>query len=266
MKEFINIKNGALMLGVTFLILGAVNSTLRNVTGGVSCFAAGVIVIILFHFDVKSFNVFGLAAELRGKISEADDILRKLRDISLPISEIAITTISQAGRYDSVVPKRKLYEFVTSISDELKSMQVSIDEVERVRDSWYLATSIDMAIPIHREIQNKINHHRQLALKKNDERNRGNIILTEEEAKELDKQIGDIEYDHWRYYEEDASYINPNYKSYPSYFVNIINNLKGVPAQDKAEILVNITEHVLDLEYLINHKDIRRPEVWFDKS
>lgn len=266
MKEILNIKNCALILGVAFLVLGAINSTLENVTGGAACFAAGVIVIVLFHFDVKSFNVFGLAAELREKLSEADDILKKLRGISLPISEIAITTASQAGRYDSVVPKRKLYDFVTSISGELKSMKVSVDEIERVRDSWYLATSIDMALPIHREIQNKINHHRQIALKKNDDRNKKIIVLNEEETKELDEQIGNIEYDHWNYYEEDGRYVNPNYKTYPEYFKNLISKLRGVPEKDKAEMLVNINEYILDLEYLINQRDIRRPSVWFDKS
>jgi len=68
MKRSINVKQGALCLGVIFLVLGAINATIQNVSGGTVCFAAGILVILLFHFDVKKFNVFGLAAELQEKL------------------------------------------------------------------------------------------------------------------------------------------------------------------------------------------------------
>lgn len=262
MKDVINLKNFALMLGVIFLTLGAINSTLENVSGGAACFAAGVVVVILFHFDVKSFNVFGLAAELREKLSEADEILRKLRGISLPISEIAITTASQAGRYDSVVPRKKLYDFVRSISEELKDMNVPNESIEKIKDSWYLATSIDMSLPIHKEIQRQLSSHRAKVLAKVDDVRMGRVTLNDEESQALNDELTNIECDNFNY-QEDVSYINPNYKSYPSHFLKLINDLTGIPEEDKAGMLLKINEHILDLEYLINHKEIRRPELWF---
>ena len=169
MKRRFDVTQGVQWLGIIFLVVGAIDSSVGNVSGGAACFAAGILLVLLFSFDVKKFNVFGLAAELREKISEADKILDTLRGISLPISEIAINTASQAGRYDSVVPRKKLYDFVNSISKELEGMGVKAEEIERVREAWYLATSIDMALPVHTEIQKQIHAYHSQAIQKNED-------------------------------------------------------------------------------------------------
>jgi len=250
-------------LGIFFLIVGAGNSTFGNVSGGATCFATGILLILLFSFDVKQFNVFGLAAVLREKITEADKILESLRGISLPVSEIAIKNASQAGRYDSVVPRKKLYEFVNSISKELEGMSVKAEDIERVRDEWYLATAIDMALPVHQEIQKQIDIYHSQAVNKNNDRNSGKLILNEAEEKEFDDLLGRIEWDRHHYYADVVSEINTNYKDYPQYLRKIISDLTGVPEKVKAEMLVKVSEYIEDIEYLINQKDIRRPHVWF---
>lgn len=249
-------------LGIFFLIIGAGNSTFGNVSGGATCFATGILLILLFSFDVKQFNVFGLAAELREKITEADRILESLRGISLPVSEIAIKNASQAGRYDLVVPRKKLYEFVSSISRELEGMGVKKDDIERVRNEWYLATAIDMALPVHQEIQKQIGIHRSQAIKKNNDINAGKIKLSDDEYKEFSQYLGRIEWDSHHYYDI-VRELNPNYKDYPRQLQKIITDLTGVPEKVKAEMLVKVSEYIEDIEYLINHKDIRRPELWF---
>lgn len=263
MKFNLNVKVGALLFGSALLVLGAGNATFGNVSGGTVCLASGILVILLFYFDVKKFNVFGLAAELRDKISEADKILETLRGISLPISEIAITTVSQAGRHDSVVPRKKLYDFVTSISEELRGMGVTDENIEKVRDSWYLATSIDMVLPIHREIRNQIDIHHSRACKKNDDINKGVIVLSEEEHKIFSQELGRIEWDRHLYNSEEAAYLTHDYKSYPSIFSGMIKDLTGIPEVVRAEMLIKINDCILDLEYLIHQKEIRRPELWF---
>ncbi|MGB8928619.1 MAG: hypothetical protein WCC49_16800 [Pantoea agglomerans] len=262
-KDNLNIKNSVMLLGFALIILGAVNSTIGNVAGGASCFVVAVILITLFFFEVKSFKVLGMAAELGKKINEADEVLEKLRRISLPISEIAVTTASQAGRYDTAVPRKKLSDFVSSISNELRDMGVAQESIERVKDSWYLATSIDMALPIHREIQNQIDVHHSRACKKLDDINRGVVVLSEEDGKLFDEELGRIEWDRHHYYTDEMSCLNQDYQSYPSYFRRLINELTGIPEVVRDEMLIKINEHILDLEYLIKQKQIRRPELWF---
>jgi len=250
-------------LGIFFLIVGAGNSTFGNVSGGATCFATGILLILLFSFDVKQFNVFGLAAVLREKITEADKILENLRGISLPVSEIAIKNASQAGRYDLVVTRKKLYEFVNSISRELEGMGVKAEDIERVRDEWYLATVIDMALPVHREIQKQIDIYHSQAIRKNSDINSGKLVINDSEAKEFEEFLGRIEWDMHHYYDEVVNQLNLNYKDYPRYLREIISDLTGVPEKVKAEMLVKVSEYIEDIEYLINHKDIRRPDVWF---
>ncbi|MEZ3415895.1 hypothetical protein HP563_12655 [Pantoea dispersa] len=263
MKIKLSMQQVIQVVGVFFLFVGAGNSTFGNISGGAACFAAGILLILLFSFDVKQFNVFGLAAELKDKISEADKILESLRGISLPVSEIAIKNAAQAGRYDLIVPRKKLYEFVNSISRELEGMGVKVEDIERVRDEWYLATAIDMALPVHREIQKQIDFYHSQAINKNSDINYGKVILNDEEAKDFYEHLGNIEWDRHHYYSEVVSDINPNYKDYPQYLQKIITDLTGVPESVKAQMLIKTNEHILDIEYLINQKDIRRPDVWF---
>lgn len=250
-------------LGVFFLFVGAGNATFGNVSGGVTCFATGILLILLFSFEVKQFNVFGLAAVLREKITEADKILESLRGISLPVSEIAIQSASQAGRYDKVVPRQKLYEFVKNISRELKDMDVSAEQIERVREEWYLVTAIDMSIPIHQEIRKQIDTHRSSIKKKLDVMDLDEVNYNEEEKNELSAASADIEWNWYHYNTEVANYPNYNYKDYPRYFKKVISDLNGLPGNVRAEMLNKVSEHIEDIEYLINHKDIRRPDVWF---
>lgn len=264
MKRSFDVAQGVQWLGIIFLVLGAIDSSVGNVSGGAACFAAGILLVLLFSFDVKKFNVFGLAAELREKISEADKILDTLRGISLPISEIAINTASQAGRYDSVIPRKKLYDFVNSISKELEGMGVKTEEIERVREAWYLATSIDMAQPVHKEIQQQIHTYHSQAMRKNEDINKGKIHLSDDEARQFSEYMSKIEWDRYHYYHDEAAYMNPDYKSYPQYLQRLIHDLSGVPESVKAQMLFKANEHILDIEYLINQKDIRRPDVWFE--
>lgn len=264
MENVMNVKTLTFILGFSLIVIGAVNSTIGNVAGGTSCFAMAVVTLILFHFDVKSFKVFGLAAELRDKINEADIILDKLRGISTPVSEMAVTTATQVGKYGFALPRMKLYKYANSITEQLEAMDVPSDEIERVKESWYLATAIEMSIPIHREIRYRIDSNRSRILKRNDELSKGKLFLNEKEEKELCKQIADIEEDAHDYYGEEGASVNLNYKSYPEYFMGIIKGLRGVPENEKAEMLDKVNENILDLEYLIIKGDIRRPDSWFN--
>lgn len=265
MKEILNEKKLVFFLGIALIVTGAVNSTMGNVTGGISCFSAGIIIVILFYFDVKSFNVFGMEAELRGKIDEADRVLKKLRGISLPVSAMAVNTASQVGRYDKEVPRKELYDYVCSISKELKGMGVLPEEIEKVKASWYLATALEMAKPIHREIMHRLNTHQSRILTKNQDVRLGKISLRKDEESDFFKLVSDIQVDVHNYQEE-AKELNSDYKSYPTYFTKIIKSLKGIPENEKSEMLFRVNEHILDLEYLITTKGIRRPDVWFNNK
>ncbi|WP_412159201.1 hypothetical protein [Pantoea sp. SIMBA_079] len=264
MEKLLSSKALYSFFGLLLIILGAVNVTMGEVASGGACFAVGIILVLLFRFEVKSFRLLGLAAELKDKIQEADVIIEKLRGISLPISEIAVMTGSQAGRFDGAIPRKKLYDNVMAISSELLKMGVPSERVEQIKDSWYFVTAIDMSIPIRQKINVIIHNKFNSLLTINEKVNTGQLALSPDEKKEFEKKFGDIQVDRHEFIEE-GEWINPEYRKYPDYFIGIINGLRSLSAEEKKELLSEIEDIISDLNYLIQNKEIRRPEFWFQR-
>lgn len=250
-----------LLLGLALIIASAINATIGNASGGTICLVAGILTIILFQFDVKSFKVFGLAAELREKLTEADEILDKLRAISVPVSEIAISAASQSGGYQQHLRREQLHDYVSSISNALEQMKVSKQKIEGVKRGWYTATAVNMAVPVIQGIRYKLTSACAELEKINGEILSGASNYSADQAKEFDElyimaQIELHEFD-------ESMDLNKDYKSYPSFLNNLINNSKTLKPEVKEELRNRFKEELLDLDYLIEKQELRRPDVWF---
>lgn len=266
-KSESNFKKGALWLGLFFLLLGAYNSTFNNVSGGAACFSAGIVVILLFHFDVKKFNIFGMAAELREKLNEADRILEQLRGISLPVSEIAISVASKTGRTPQKISRQALFDYVKEIEGELLALNVSQQDIERVKKGWHSITSMEMATIIFRDIKNKVES-------KNEVFERERIALSNESG-----------YDSEKYQQlfakqavtaDDLSQIDRaglslhfnksfNFEHTSSFLLTTLMGLSSLNEAEKNDLLTQLSEEWADLDYLLTNKTLRRPLVWFSE-
>ena len=260
-------KQGALCLGVIFLLLGACNSTLNNVSGGAACFSAGILVILLFHFDVKKFNVFGMAAELREKLNEADRILEQLRGISVPVSEIAISVASKTGRTPQKISRQALFDYVKEIEDELLALNVSQQNIERVKKGWYSITSIEMATIVFRLIKNKLEYKNELFERERMALSNEDVYDSEKYQQLFDKQAvtsGDLS-------EIDRAGLSLhfnksfNFEHTSSFLRTTLMGLSSLNEAEKNDLLTQLSEEWADLDYLLNNKTLRRPQVWFSE-
>ena len=60
--------------------------------------SAGAVFLFFAHLDrVKELGFWGLKAQLRDKIDEADEILDYLKDISVPLSNIDVVSAPDSG-------------------------------------------------------------------------------------------------------------------------------------------------------------------------
>lgn len=260
-------KKGALWLGVIFLLLGAWNSTFNNVSGGTACFSAGILVILLFHFDVKKFNIFGMAAELREKLNEADKILEQLRGISLPVSEIAISVASKTGRTPERISRQALFNYVKDIEGELLALNVSQRDIDRVKKGWYSITSMEMATLIYREINKKLDSKKEafecerVALSNNEgctSENYQQIMLKQgfiaDDLSEIQRDIVLMHYNKPFAFEQTSSFLRKRLMS-----------LSSLTDAEKNDLVIQLSEEWADLDYLLTHKTLRRPQVWFSE-
>lgn len=251
-----------LLLGLSLIIASAINATVGNASGGTICLVAGILTIVLFQFDVKSFKVFGLAAELREKLTEADEILDKLRAISVPVSEIAISSASQSGGYQQHLRREQLHDYVSSISSALEKMKVSKKKIERVKRGWYTATAVNMAVPVLQGIRYKLTSVCVELEKINGEIFSGTSSYSADQAKKFDDLYTMVQIE-LHEFDESMELNYKDYKSYPSYLNDLINNLKSLKPEVKQELRNRFKEELLDLDYLIEKHELRRPEVWF---
>ncbi|WP_455863788.1 hypothetical protein [Pantoea agglomerans] len=260
-------KKGALLLGVIFLLLGAWNSTFNNVSGGTACFSAGILVILLFHFDVKKFNIFGMAAELREKLDEADKILEQLRGISLPVSEIAINVASKTGRTPERISRQALFNYVKDIEGELLALNVSQRDIDRVKKGWYSITSIEMATLIYREINKKLDSKKEtfecerVALSNKEgctSENYQQIMLkqgfTADDLSEIQRDIVSMHYNKPFAFEQTSLFLRKR-----------LMGLSSLTDAEKNDLVIQLSEEWADLDYLLTHKTLRRPQVWFSE-
>lgn len=255
-------KKASLIMSVLLIVLGAINSTLNNASGGTACFAAGIIITLLFHSDVKSFSFFGLAAELREKLNEAQDIIDKLRNVSLPISEIAISSASQMRSRGNPLSRRQLFEYVETICHELSLTNASDENIASVKKAWVSSTAIEMATCIQRTISVFIGNKKAPVYQKAS----GDMsAVIDFDGKEVNA------WDHFQLLQDEdmrfAEHLRLTTGKTQDFHAKFIYFLESSPAfsrEERDHLKHLLEEELTDLKYFLEKKALRRAEIWLD--
>lgn len=251
------------LIGVLLTLLGAVNASLEKVAGGTACFAAGISLIMLYRFNVESLKIFGMEAKLQNKINEAERILERLRGISIPVSEIAISVASKTGRTPEKISRRELHRYMETINHELNEIGVASEKIEEIKRGWYSITSMEMAQDILKTTRDCLEENIS-SLLQGLQKNDYSFERTQEDNYRIDKLVAA------RAKVEDESLRlvfnrNYGYEETATHLREFLSELDVLPQDEVNKLNEKLCEVWRDLDFLIAQKKLRRPENWFSE-
>lgn len=245
------------IFGLILLICGTVLS-FRNQPGSVAVtYGAAVLCLILSSLqEFEWFKGFGIEAKVDKKIKEADDAIKKLKEIAIPFSELLLTQTARSGRLGTMIKRRERYRLVKDIEKPLLGLGVTKQELEKIKKDWYSFDLFDLCNPIWDNL--KVSLDAKLAEKR---ANFSTINIAD--AHKLHEEMKQLEA-----YKENLkkiAYQNNLHTTYQDY-ANFINNCSVFDQKEKEKLLKENADLIADLKYYCENHDFRRPEYWFKKD
>jgi len=252
------------IVAICLLGCGVYFSLIDQVAAATATYAAAILALIFaFLTEFKTFKGLGIEAELLDrKIEEADDLISKLRGITIPIAEMLLSSTARMGRLGTIMPRKQRYELLNQLEHEFQKCGVSLEQLEAAKVDWHFFNTFDLATPIFQRLIKMLQRHQSDHKKKLS--GFGTIIPDKyQEHEELCKRNGEIhneiEFARNLWQQRDQSKL---VESINNFILNSTVLLDG----DKAEISEELKEEFLDLQYYIESKQFRRPDVWFEQD
>jgi len=219
----------------------------------------GVAILCLIFTSLQEFEWFegfGVKAKLDKKIKEADDAIKKLKEIAIPFSELLLTQTARSGRLGTMIKRRERYRLVKDIEKPLLGLGVTEQELEKIKKDWYGFDLFDLCNPIWDNL--KVNFNAKLAEK------RANLaIINIADAHKMHEEMRQLEA--YKEILKKIAYQNNLHTTYQDY-ANFINNCSAFDQKEKEKLLKENADLIADLKYYCENHDFRRPEYWFKKD
>ncbi len=244
-------------LFLVLLVAGTVLS-LKNQSGSATATYGAAFLCLVFSSLEKFewFEVFGIKAKLDKKIQEADDAIKKLKEIAIPFAELLLTQTARSGRIGTIIKRRERYRLVKDIEKPLLGLGVTREELEKIKSDWYRFDLFDLCVPIWDNLKKSLDA--KLEVKR-----AGVPIANITTAHKLHEEIRQLEV-----YKENLkriAYQNNLYTTYQDY-IDFIKNCSAVDDQEKEKLLKDNEDLIKDLKYYCENHDFRRLEYWFKKD
>ncbi|EMS8793246.1 hypothetical protein ACTLKO_000252 [Enterobacter ludwigii] len=256
------VKNILFFMALALILFGIYATFTLSATRGTVIIGAGLGIMVITQFDWSEIKILGLEAKLRDTISDAENVLDSLRKVSIPISEVAISLASRTGRMDTATSNKDLFNLVTSISNELKKINVSDKELDEIKKDWYYFTTFDMCSILLEEAKTILKtHHDKLEQQyrlwvsnkpiSDHVTNQKMIEQVEHAKKELQ-------------YLRNLLWKKPYYDM-PFILRRAIDKSSVITAKEKESFWKSNDELWKDIIFYIEHKNFRRPQLWLSK-
>lgn len=247
------------ILGVSMVLLGGYKTLIGSIADATLSFVIAVILLLLTQIEyLKSFKALGLEAVLKDKIDEADTLLAQLKSISLPLTEMLFSTMAHSGRYGKM-SRRDENAYVEKITGQLKLLGVAENLIDTAKKDVYYFNAFDMASAIKSKLSSilhekegdwfdiynraaRVGMFDQVLMDKSNEQ----LSLCRKERIDLKGllKVGD-------------------YSLFSLELKGFIKKMESLSDDEKKEFLSEQGEDILDLDYFIANRKIRRPNVWF---
>jgi hypothetical protein len=130
---------------------------------GASIAAAGLLLILASRFDqLTSIKAFGIEAELKEKVREADDAIRHLRELAVSLAEPTLRHGMRLGRMGTFLNFREAIELQSSVEVALRKLQVPDDKIKALRKDYEYFTLVDLCEIVREKLRKHINEENTL--------------------------------------------------------------------------------------------------------
>ncbi len=251
-----------LIASLALMASGIVLSYLDKVGGATVTYAASIFCLIFVYLSqFKRFKGFGVEAELlEKKIEEADETLKRLREITVPIAHMLFSMVARMGLWDSMIPRQQRFEIMEKIENELRSNGVDPAQLEDAKADWHHFNIIDLARPV---INGTLKHIDEIVKIKREKVNSFRGPITTEMKPEHDIAIGELRKAHSKKQELIDLYKLKNKDKLATEIENFIVSNDILEEAVKDELLAKYNEEFADLKHYISHREFRRLEHWF---
>lgn len=228
-------------------ILGYALHEFASLTEGkvITLFAYSIVMFLMaFRDSLSGFSVFGLKAELREKISEADVVIQDLRNLAKLLLSPTVTTVASMGRWGSGFSFKEKHDFKINVEEAMRSLKFSEEEIENIfpEGEWHKYILGDIVRQASQPVL-------ELIKQKIKERNGKN------------KQLSEAESYCEKYQNFFKEYVCKDDSIFNSYqiFIREIEACTILTDEEKKQLCVE-TPALLDLKYYCQHKNFREPE------
>ncbi len=235
-------------------------------TGGATVTYTAAVLCLIFAFlqEFKKFEGFGVKAELlEKKIEEADKVLKQLRDLIRPISELLFTMVARGGRWDAAIPRKDSYRLMSQFTKELEALGIDKEEITVAKKDWHQFNLIDLSRPVIEEVhtllieKNKAQMEVTKAFKSpissEDQPSHTESIEEQRRISAQQKEIRSI----YALEDRHAAYDK---------ILSFLDSCYLINASEKNKILSDFDEQLKDLRHYIDNHEFRRLDVWFSEK
>jgi hypothetical protein len=180
---------GGRTIGVLIMLCG-LPLALDDKTAAAQVFGViGLTLFFLTYLDqLELLKAFGLEAKWARKVSEAETLISRMRELSDQMGELSILMLSRIGRMSGPPPRRELYSIVERLRALWSELQVPPARIEEMLAPWKHTNAIDMAMPIYRglsaQIQAQITEQHMLQINPDED--------VRQAAKEKARKLGEL--------------------------------------------------------------------------
>ncbi|OGT09037.1 MAG: hypothetical protein A2X78_01960 [Gammaproteobacteria bacterium GWE2_37_16] len=111
--------------------------------------------ILIFHEKMEHFELLSLKIKLRNTINEAEEIITKLKAISVPLARCSLTSLIAVGRTSCIGNKEKFFILDETLNG-LKSLGCGTNDILKARELFDKLICHDIARPIFSHIRNNL--------------------------------------------------------------------------------------------------------------
>ncbi|WP_158300754.1 hypothetical protein [Chromobacterium sp. ATCC 53434] len=271
MANIFQIGSVAKLIGVISFCTGIYLSVRDMTSSAVTCFSAGILMLMLFSMDkfefIKGFGFEAKSRVLERKIEEADELMGRLVRVTKIFSHLSTQLMARIGRMNGPIPKRETEALTEEVLSILSVLKVDAAEIAILMK------------PLHNMNLSDLSHHCLLIL-------RGFVYAREQvcnqEVNELVRRnyghAGGIDLvpgylDRINELKELSSYIKKvneefnsvDYSDFVGIFTRWVRNLPSSHEEEKDEFLRSMEEDLMEVRYYIDNKKFKNIDKWFDR-